>query len=315
MDTSILHITNGDCTTNYLKPLLMQGDFITWREMLCEGKPEVKVGSEKFWRHRFDFLKNSFNFSKRHFININLKEYRKLCGEKTQGKIVLWFENDLFSQINMLAVLSWLKHHRKGRNIFLVTNNSSEAPGSFVPFHQLSETTLNHNYTNKLSLSEDDIAYADYVWQLYCSGDPLQLQRVHQYKANRKLENLTIALASHLRRFPSIENGLNTIENDILTTATRHVYASKNSIVEAIVKKNDLYGFNHLQYIKKINNLQHFFYALSPVQLTNQGKKVQQQIQHAYAYIRNDFTFLGGAKKYNYIYDNSTEKLLKITSL
>ncbi len=315
MDTSILHITNGDCTTNYLKQVRLKGDFITWREMLCEGKPEVKVGSEKFWRSRFDFLKNSFNFSKRHFINFNLKEYRKLCGEKTQGEIVLWFENDLYSQINMLAVLSWLKHHRKNRNIFLVTNNSSEAPKSFAPFNQLSEKRLNHNYTNKLSLNEDDMEYADYVWQLYCSEDPFQLQRVHQYKTNRKLKNLTIALSSHLRRFPSIENGLNIIENDILTMATNQVHASKKSIVEALSKKNDLYGFSNLQYIKKIENLQNFFYSLSPIQLNSQGKKVQQKIQHAYASIRNDYTFLGGAKKYNYLYDNSTEKLLKLTSL
>ena len=315
MDTSILHITNGDCTTNYLKKLLTKGDFITWREMLCEGKPEIQVGSEKFWKSRFNFFKNSFNLSKRHFINFNLKEYRKLCASKTQEAIVLWFENDLFSQINMLGVLSWLKHHRKNRNIFLVTNHSSQATEAFGPFDQLSKTTLKHNYKNSVRLNEDDMEYADYVWQLYCSREPLQLQHIHQYKANHKLKDLNIALSSHLQRFPSIENGLNVIENEILTTASRQTFASKDSFIEAISKKRDLYGFRHLQYDKKIDHLQRFFRSLSPVQLTSQGKKVQQKIQHAYASIRNDYTFLGGAKKYNYIYDNSTEKLLKITSL
>jgi len=55
MKTSILHITNGDITTNYLKKINFQGDFITWREMLCEGKTTVHVGSEHFWKSRFDF--------------------------------------------------------------------------------------------------------------------------------------------------------------------------------------------------------------------------------------------------------------------
>jgi hypothetical protein len=36
MRSSMLHITNGDSTTNYLKKLHFSGDFITWREILCE---------------------------------------------------------------------------------------------------------------------------------------------------------------------------------------------------------------------------------------------------------------------------------------
>ncbi len=48
MGALILHITNGDSTTNYLKKLKFTGDFITWREMLCEGKTTTNVGSDVF---------------------------------------------------------------------------------------------------------------------------------------------------------------------------------------------------------------------------------------------------------------------------
>ena len=315
MNTSILHITNGDCTTNYLKHMHIRGDFITWREMLCEGKSEVQVGTEMFWRSRFNFLKKSFNFSKRHFINFTLKEYRKLCQEKAQEEIVLWFENDLSSQINMLAVLSWLKRHRNSHTIYLVTNKASQMIGKHVPFSQLSEIQLKQNYTYKMSLSEDDMDYADYVWQLYCSQDPLQLQHVHQYKPNNKFTNLTTALSSHLQRFPSLENGLNSVENQLVTLASEQIYTSKNAFVKALIKKKNMYGFGDVQYTKKIDDLHAFFHSLSPVKLNDTGKNVQRKIAHAYAKLRNDDAFLGGAKKYNYIYDNSIEKLLQITSL
>ena len=43
MNSSVLHITNGDITTNYLRSLKFQGKFITWREMLCEGKTSIDV--------------------------------------------------------------------------------------------------------------------------------------------------------------------------------------------------------------------------------------------------------------------------------
>ena len=109
MKTSILHITNGDTTTNYLKKLHIDGDFITWREMLCEGKTQVEVGSEDFWKIRFNFLKQSYKITKKQFIDLTVKEYRNLCNQKSQDEIVLWFESDLFCQINMIAVISWLK--------------------------------------------------------------------------------------------------------------------------------------------------------------------------------------------------------------
>ena len=101
----ILHITNGDRTTQYLKKANIKGKIITWREMLCEGKTSVNVCSETFWKSRFDFLKKSYKFTKKEFINRTLKEYRDLCNQKRQEEIVLWFRNDLFCQVNMFCLL------------------------------------------------------------------------------------------------------------------------------------------------------------------------------------------------------------------
>ncbi len=69
MGGSILHITCGDSTTNYLKKLKFSGDFITWREMLSEGRTTKDVGSETFWKNRFQFFKTYYNVSKQSFID------------------------------------------------------------------------------------------------------------------------------------------------------------------------------------------------------------------------------------------------------
>lgn len=82
MKSSTLHITNGDSTTNYVKQLAIPGTIITWREMLCEGKTTSKVGSEEFWKTRFQFLNTAFQISKKVFIEKTLKEYRNLCNQK-----------------------------------------------------------------------------------------------------------------------------------------------------------------------------------------------------------------------------------------
>lgn len=315
MKTSILHITNGDSTTSYLKKLNVQGDFITWREMLCEGKTTVDVGSESFWKSRFDFLKQSYKITKRQFIDLTLKEYRNLCNHKSQEEIVLWFEHDLFCQINMIAVISWLKRYRKGRKISLVCSGEIKGSNKLFGLSELSEKQLKEHYKNKIELSIDDIAYADYVWQLYCSDNPIKLQNLYQYQQNTTFTYLIDSLLAHLQRFPSIGNGLNKPENNILTIALNSKLDSKEELVTAVLQQGNQYGFGDIQYRKQITDLKYYFSSFSPVKLNKNGVKVQQQLLNTYANMRDDFSFLGGAKKYNFLYDNTTQKLLKITSL
>lgn len=315
MKTSILHITNGDSTTNYLQKLNIQGDFITWREMLCEGKTEVNVGSEEFWKSRFEFLKQSYKITKKQFIDITLKEYRNLCNQKTQEEIVLWFEHDLFCQVNMLAVISWLKRYRKRYKVSLVCSGTIEGSEKMHGISQLSKKQLLNHYKNKIHLSIDDIEYADYVWQLYCANNPIQLQNIQQYQPSNTFKYLTSGLLAHLQRFPSLGNGLNAVENNILTIASENELLSKNKLVGTILQSENHYGFGDLQYFKKIEDLKHLFQSFSPVKLNETGKNAQKRLLNVYANLRDDFSFLGGAKKYNFLYDNSTQKLLKITSL
>jgi len=64
MKPTQLHITNGDNTTLALQKLKIDGDIVTWREMLCEGKTTIDVGSESFWKSRFDFFSRNYKITK-----------------------------------------------------------------------------------------------------------------------------------------------------------------------------------------------------------------------------------------------------------
>ena len=153
MSSSILHITNGDFTTKYLKKLKFSGDFITWREMLSEGKTTTDVGSEAFWKTRFNFFKTSYKITKKPFIENTLKEYRNLCNKKSNKEIVLWFEHDLFCQINMLAVLSWLNRYRKGHHISLVCSGKIEDSKKMFSLTELNKQQINNHFKNRIRQS------------------------------------------------------------------------------------------------------------------------------------------------------------------
>jgi len=314
MGASILHITNGDSTTNYLKKLKFSGEFITWREMLCEGKTTTDVGSELFWKNRYDFFKTSYKVSKQKFIDYTLKEYRNLCNKKNQKEIVLWFEYDLFCQINMIAVISWLKRYRKGYHISLVCSGKVANSKNMFAIPELSEKRIQNHFKNRVELTQDDIEYADYIWQLYCSDSPLRLETIYKFNPMSPFQYLASAIQAHLKRFPSIENGLNAIENNILQIVEQEKIASKKHLVNRLLKDEHVYGFGDLQYENKINEIKKLFSSFNPVKLNKVGKQVLENQINFYGQIRNDISYLGGSKKYSFLYNNQTNKLLQITS-
>ncbi len=311
MKSSLLHISNGDSFTDKLATLPIKGDIITWREMLCEGQTLSAVGSETFWKTRFEFLNKNYKVSKSWFVEKTLKEYRSLCNHKQQDQIVLWFEYDLFCQINMLAVISWLKTHRRHAEIFLVCSGKEDDTDTMYGLGELSDEQLLKLYDNKVRLTQDDIEYADYVWQLYCSDNPIRLENLTDFD-NYQFDYLSGALEAHLMRFPTIKNGLNKIENNILQIADSKKPDTKKALLREILTNQGVYGFGDTQYERLLGSLKPMFNSFSPVKLTKAGREVLDGTKNIYSKLRDNQTFLGGSLKYNFLYNTELGRIHKL---
>ena len=309
--SSQLHITNGDSFTQRLKKLKFKGEIITWREMLCEGKTETSVGSEAFWKTRFEFLHKNYNISKSWFVEKTLKEYRSLCNHKQQDEIILWFEYDLFCQINMLAVISWLKTHRRHVQISLVCSGYEDDSSRLYGLNELTDDQIQAHFKSRVALSQNDIEYADYVWQLYCSDNPIRLENLSDFELY-KFRYLEDALKAHLRRFPAIKNGLNEIENRVLQVAAEGKSSSKKALMSNLLQNQGWYGFGDTQYQRILKNLRPLFHSFNPVRLSKKGKEILENKDNYYATLRDTEAYLGGALKYNYLYNSEAGRILKL---
>jgi hypothetical protein len=309
--SSLLHITNGDALTDRLNSLKLKGDIITWREMLCEGKTLTNVGSESFWKTRFEFLNKHYKVSKSWFVEKTLKEYRSLCNHKQQDQIVLWFEYDLFCQINMLAVISWLKTHRKYAHISLVCSGNEDDTDKMYGLGEVSDEKLLELYENRVELSMNDIEYADYVWQLYCSDNPIRLENLTDLD-NYRYDYLSDAIKTHLKRFPTIKNGLNEIENHVLKLSFDKKPKSKKELLSTVLNDQGVYGFGDSQYERIISTLKPLYSSFNPVRLTKKGKEILDGQTSYYANIQDNDAYLGGALKYNFLYNTESDRILKL---
>jgi len=309
--SSQLHITNGDIFTQRLNTLQYKGDIITWREMLCEGKTESNVGSESFWKTRFEFLHKNYNVSKSWFIEKTLKEYRSLCNHKQQDEIVLWFEYDLFCQINMIAVISWLKTHRRHAQISLVCSGNEDSSDTLYGLNELDNEQIQSLYKKRVRLKQDDIEFADYVWQLYCSDNPIRLENMADFDHSR-FDYLSDAIKVHLKRFPSIKNGLNEIENRVLSLAVEKKPKNKKQLVQTVLNNQGFYGYGDTQYDRILSNLKPLFTGFNPVRLSKKGKDILDGKTSFYSQIRDNDAYLGGALKYSFLYNNESDRILKL---
>ena len=309
--SSLLHITNGDSFTERLNKLDLKGDVITWREMLCEGETLTNVGSESFWKTRYEFLHKNYKVTKSWFIEKTLKEYRSLCNHKQQDQIVLWFEYDLFCQVNLIAVISWLLANRKYAEISLVCSGKEDESDRLYGLNELSDEQLLSLYRNKKVLSQDSIEYADYVWQLYCSNNPIRLENLSDYE-DFQFDYLGDAVKTHLKRFPSIANGLNEMENNILKLGFDKKPATRNEFLGTILKNQGNLGFGDSQYDRALTRLKPLFSAFNPVRLSAKGREILEGKTSYYSCIQDNDVYLGGSLKYNFLYNTESSRILKL---
>ena len=180
-----------------------------------------------------------------------------------------------------------------------------------LEIYTFSDEKVMELYEKRTKLTQDDIEYADYVWQLYCSDNPMRLENLMDYD-NFQFDYLSDAIKSHLQRFPSIRNGLNAVENTVLQIAAEQKPKSKKDFLGKILRNQGNYGFGDSQYDRLITNLKPLFSSMSPVRLSPKGKAVLNFKENCYSDLRNDDYYLGGALKYGFLYNTDNHRILKL---
>jgi hypothetical protein len=303
---ALMHISGSDRLTPKISQFGSVASVITWREILSEGRTLHEVGSEQFWKERFLFLQSSYAWSKQRFVQRTLREYRNLCRAKSQDIIALWFDTDLSSQINLIAILSWLKTHRRYAQIFWVDVSISDIDLA----DQWTDQQISDAWAHRKELSQDDIEFADYAWQIYCSDNPIRLTQI-SHSNQTQLSALPQNISVHLKRFPAVFNGLSEFENTLLQKLATHGTSDVDSFIDELYRTQlRTYGYNKLQ-IKRV------FQKLSPWinstthEVKTMGKKILKGQANAYSLLK-DQGYLGGALTYNYLWDAQAGRILKL---
>jgi len=107
--TATLHVTNGDGALYLLKKAGILGTHLAWRDALNDGPVPAGLSLEETSSVRANYLAQRGFANPIRLIHDFQRRDAQLRGAADFEEIVLWFEHDLFDQLQMLQVLTALE--------------------------------------------------------------------------------------------------------------------------------------------------------------------------------------------------------------
>ena len=190
--------------------------------------------------------------------------------------MVLWFEFDLFCQVNLLALCSCLLgNYVKKINYYLICTGKVAKEKRLQSLSDFSPSDFKTLFENKIILSKASLEFAKESWNIYVGND-LNKLKSFDFNQNSKFQYLQLAMNQHLNRF-SDENGLNQIENKILEIINSNLFSENEIVRELLIwqQKETVYGFGDLQYFQHLKKLNNYFSIKDSLYYLNEvGKTV-----------------------------------------
>ncbi|WP_299522585.1 DUF1835 domain-containing protein [uncultured Lutibacter sp.] len=255
-----IHVLNGDSTAKILEKSKIKGDIVVWREMLCEGPLHKNVGSDEFWLNRYSYFETEIGVDRLEYYDKTIKEIVKLEDLAGYNNVVLWFEFDLFCQVNLLALCTYLlANYVKKSNYYLVCTGKDEVEQQLQSLSDYSPSEFETLFNTKIALSKANLEFAKESWELYVENDFNTLKEFN-FNQNSKFQYLQLAMDQHLNRFPA-SNGLNQISTKILEIINSNLFSEKEIVINLLIwqQKETVYGFGDLQYFQYLNKLEKYF--------------------------------------------------------
>jgi Domain of unknown function (DUF1835) len=196
---AVLHVTNGEAAAGDLRPL---GEVLTWDDVLHEG-PLLPLPPPELRDVRARFLAEArFTDAGEARARLQRRDER-LAAVDFSTKLVLWFEDDLYDQLQLVQILD-----RVGDR-----NGPTELVD--LPRGRRRRTFLRHRLAGARPLGEPEVAVARRVWSALTSPDPRAVE--HAWLSGTPgLPDLAPALERLLEEHPATTDGLARSERQLL---------------------------------------------------------------------------------------------------
>jgi len=213
----ILHVANGHSATTLIELSGVPGRTTIWADPLHDGPVPGNVSDDELLRVRAAFLAGTPEQVDE--IAADLAQWRAAIDDQdTFDELVLWFEHDLFDQLNLIQLLSHLGMRKPLKPVAMVQIDSYPGHPHFKGIGELMPADVEALFHTRRPVTPDQLTLAKSAWSAYRSADPRAIEQLLQGDTSA-LPFLARALSRHLEEFPSDADGLSRSERRLMELA------------------------------------------------------------------------------------------------
>jgi len=160
----MLHLINGECTRDILIRTNIPGDKISVDDILMEGPLPDCLKDEAAWRKRAAWLQKRFGISETEYLQRAQEREQTLAQCSAVNEVTLWYENDVFCQINFLYILYRLA------GLDLTRTQLYEVCPEEDRLGLLSAKRLEQLFEKRVEVSLEKLTLAREAWKAICGG-------------------------------------------------------------------------------------------------------------------------------------------------
>jgi hypothetical protein len=159
----MLHVLNGDVLASSF-PSSIPGKIAIVRECLVDG-PVTANSIDELIVIRAKYLSENYSTTEAGYLETVIPEFEKVLTATAGTQVYLWFEKDLFSQVNLWLVMFLLKNHKGAIYLVLPTTPLDEG------FAEMNELQLEEAYRDAKLLTQNERHVLNDMWRLYQTPD------------------------------------------------------------------------------------------------------------------------------------------------
>jgi hypothetical protein len=241
----VYNILNGDALAHGFREAEIQGEIIVAREAFIDGDLSGDTLPD-FWSSRAQHHASS----KEDYHNHVVKEFETIINAPNHSTFNLWFEYDLFCQVNMWFVLSILNDLPTKKKVYAVyTTHVDKTNASFWNgFGSADPGQLRICFENRIPLHENDLRLGSDLWKAYKSNNREELTHLSKNPSSA-FPHLQEVIAAHIARFPT--DGSKGRPEKVIEDITRTISTDLSKVMTEFWKRESIYGFGDSQ-IKSI---------------------------------------------------------------
>lgn len=243
-------LLNGDCLAEQLKAAELPLERIVFREALVSG-PLDGANWEEFWETRVGFLTQNYGATAQAVQEKTVAELEKIRSLADGVELSLWFEDDLFCQVNLWFVLHLLSESAKIK-IYRVFPPEASPANRWKGFGYASVATLAQAYESKVPFTSSDLALGKNLWEAFLLGDGPQLAALSK-SVSPCFRDLEEVCQAHLDRI-SEDLTKRRPEKVILELLAKGI-TDFDTLFSQFSEREGIYGFGDLQVRELVDSI------------------------------------------------------------